>query len=313
MKINRNDAYVICGILVLLLAGCSPTCHTVMKAEQGKISGSDAMESLLDQPGPVELQTLKSAEWSVPLAGLLNLDSPAAINAELKDHEEPIQIYVHVLKHPMRGNYLIDTGMSKTLLDDPGRAGLNWLLRQVMDIGAIQLKTSTAEVLRSLDGPLSGVFLTHLHIDHISGMVDIPGDAALYTGANEATDTYWQNIFSQSAVNQLLMDKQPLQEWPSAPDPQNRFEGITDIFADGSVFAIRVPGHTGGSTAFLIRTTRGPVLLTGDACHTRWGWEHTVEPGTFSEDPERSRKNLINLKNLVARHPQIEVRFGHQP
>jgi N-acyl homoserine lactone hydrolase len=38
-----------------------------------------------------------------------------------------------------------------------------------------------------------------------------------------------------------------------------------------------------------------------------------VEPGTFSEDPERSRKNLINLKNLVARHPQIEVRFGHQP
>ncbi len=54
------------------------------------------------------------------------------------------------------------------------------------------------------------------------------------------------------------------------------------------------------------------MLLTGDACHTRWGWEHTVEPGDYTRDNERNLKNLISMKKLVARHPKIDVRFGHQ-
>ncbi|WP_237560236.1 hypothetical protein [Ferriphaselus sp. R-1] len=66
------------------------------------------------------------------------------------------------------------------------------------------------------------------------------------------------------------------------------------------------------SVAFLIRTTRGPVLLTGDACITTWGWEHTVEPGDFTADHARNLKNLQNMKRLVAYHPQIEVYLGHQ-
>jgi glyoxylase-like metal-dependent hydrolase (beta-lactamase superfamily II) len=106
--------------------------------------------------------------------------------------------------------------------------------------------------------------------------------------------------------------KRALQEWRFQPDPQSQFEGIVDIFEDGSVFAIQVPGHTAGSTASLIRTTSGPVLLTGDACITRWGWEHTVEPGDFTSDHERNLKSLKNMKALVARHPEIEVRLGHQ-
>jgi glyoxylase-like metal-dependent hydrolase (beta-lactamase superfamily II) len=151
-----------------------------------------------------------------------------------------------------------------------------------------------------------------MHIDHISGMPDISNDVPLYIGASESTETSFKNMFVRGATNQLLKDKQPLQEWHFQPDPQNKFEGIVDVFEDGSVFAISVPGHTPGSTAFLIRTTHGPVLLTGDTCHTRWGWEHTVEPGDFTEDHERNLKNLNSLKNLVASHPQIEVRLGHQ-
>jgi N-acyl homoserine lactone hydrolase len=74
-----------------------------------------------------------------------------------------------------------------------------------------------------------------------------------------------------------------------------------------------VPGHTQGSTAYLVRSTHGPVLLTGDTSHTRWGWEHGVEPGTATVDGARNRASLLQLKALVARHPRIEVRLGHQP
>ncbi len=57
---------------------------------------------------------------------------------------------------------------------------------------------------------------------------------------------------------------------------------------------------------------KGPVLLTGDASHTRWGWAHDVEPGTFSGDIARSAESFKKLRKLVAEHPSTDVRFGHQ-
>ncbi|QFY42791.1 MBL fold metallo-hydrolase [Candidatus Methylospira mobilis] len=299
--------------IILLLQGCTPTSHTVETSQLGRTSSSAEMESVIDQPGPIQLETINSADWSVPLSGLLNINSPEAIQAGLKDHAEPIQIYAHLLKHPQRGNYLIDTGVSRKLLDDPGKAGVGWLIRLVMPLQGIRLNKSTADILQGLDGRLSGVFFTHLHLDHISGMPDIPVDAHLYMGANESAESNLQNMLLQGTVDRFFNLKPPLQEWSFQADPQHQFEGIVDIFADGSVFAISVPGHTPGSTAYLVRTTLGPVLLTGDVSHTRWGWEHAVEPGTYTEDHERNLKNLKSLKNLVAKHPKIEVRLGHQP
>ncbi len=308
----KNQYLLFTFCCVLLLQGCSATSHPIGKPALGKPSSSAEMERLIDQPGPIQLETISSADWSVPLAGLLNLNSPAAIETGLKDRDEPIQIYAHVLKHPRFGNFLVDTGVSKKLLGDPGRYGMNWLIQRVMHIEKIHTDKSTAEILQGMDGKLSGVFFTHLHLDHISGLPDIPGEVPMYIGATESSTRSFKNMFTHDATDQLLEGRPPLQEWRFQPDPQNKFEGIVDVFEDGSVFAISVPGHTPGSVAFLVRTTHGPVLLTGDTCHTRWGWEHTVEPGDFTDDNARNLLNLKRLKNLVAAHPQIEVRLGHQ-
>ena len=296
----------------LLLPGCSITSHPVAPGAIGKPSGSAAMERLIDQPGPIELSTINSADWAVPLAGLLNLNSAAAKKAHLADREEPIQVFAHVIRHPQRGVYLVDTGVSQKLLDDPGQAGLNWLILKAMPIEKMKIRKSTADILKDIDGKLAGVLFTHLHIDHISGMPDIPATVPLYIGQSEATEKSLINLFVQRATNQLLQDKQRLQEWQFQPDPQQQLEGVIDIFEDGSVFAISVPGHTAGSVAYLVRTRQGPVLLTGDTCHTRWGWENSVEPGDFSRNNQRNLLNLQRLKALVARHPGIEVRLGHQ-
>ncbi len=296
----------------LLLQACSLTSHPVAQSAIGKPSGSAELERLIERPGPIDLTTINSADWAVPLAGLINLKSATAQKARLVDREEPIQVFAHVIKHPLRGVYLVDTGVSRKLLDNPDKEGLNWIVRNGMPIEKMKIQKSTADILKDIDGKLAGVFFTHLHIDHISGMPDIPADVPLYIGPSESTEKNLINIFVHGATNRLLRDKQPLQEWPFKPDPQQQFESVIDIFGDGSVFAISVPGHTSGSTAYLVRTKQGPVLLTGDTCHTRWGWDNTVEPGDFTRDKQRNLKNLESLKALVARHPSIEVRLGHQ-
>jgi glyoxylase-like metal-dependent hydrolase (beta-lactamase superfamily II) len=110
----------------------------------------------------------------------------------------------------------------------------------------------------------------------------------------------------------MLEQSGPLREWSYKEDPDGRFSGIIDIFGDASVWAIHVPGHSPGSTAYLVRTPSGPKLLVGDASHTRWGWENGVEPGTFSLDGPRSVGSLAVLRELAREFPQLEIYLGHQ-
>uniref|UniRef100_UPI00263414E9 MBL fold metallo-hydrolase n=1 Tax=uncultured Limnohabitans sp. TaxID=768543 RepID=UPI00263414E9 len=267
------------ALAVGFLVACSSTTHQTELAAMGKNVSDATMEQQLQVPGPVELETVVSANWAVPLSGLLNLKDPQAVG--LKDRDEPIQVFAHVLRHPVHGNFLVDTGVSAKLVQDPSSVGVNWLVQKAMKLDQMQLKKSTADIVAGLPGPLSGVFFTHLHIDHISGMPDIAAKVPLFVGTHESTAKQAIQVFTQGATNALLEGKSPLQEWPFAIRPlpldKDSFEAVLDIFGDGSVYAIYTPGHTDGSTAYLVRSTKGPVLLVGDTSHTQWGWDHGVE------------------------------------
>jgi hypothetical protein len=169
------------GILVLCQA-CSLSDHHVVQSNLGKPSSLVEMERLIDKPGPIEVETINSADWTVPLAGLLNLKSMAAREAHLADHPEPIHIFAHVVRHPQFGTYLVDTGVSKRLLDDPGGHYVSWVVRKVMPLDKIEIRDSTAQILAGIPAGVQGVFFTHLHVDHISGMPDIPRTVPLYVG-----------------------------------------------------------------------------------------------------------------------------------
>jgi glyoxylase-like metal-dependent hydrolase (beta-lactamase superfamily II) len=143
-------------------------------------------------------------------------------------------------------------------------------------------------------------------------MVDVPAGTRVYAGPGETRARAAANLFVAPDVDQALAGKPPVEEWRFQPDPGGGFDGVIDVFGDGTVWALWVPGHTPGSTAFVVRTPAGPVLLTGDACHTRWGWDQGVEPGTFSTDQAQSAVSLGKLRALASEHPALDVRLGHQ-
>lgn len=320
--IRRSGFLFVAGSIIAALsayaqishaAGYPQTSHQTRPASLGRPVSSSAMEALIDQPGPIELKTVVGADWIANLSGLINLKDPKAVQAGLKDRAEPIQIYTHLLRHPTQGFFMVDTGVSKRLVEDPANVGVGWVLRTFAKIEKMQVRQDTSSVIKSEGVPLKGVFMTHLHFDHISGMPDVPKEAPIYAGPGEAGDANFVNFFVQGMVDRFLDGRPALQEFQFTKDPDGKFEGVIDVFGDGSLFAILSPGHTAGSVAYLARTPTGPVLLTGDACHTRWGWEHGVEPGSFSSDRERNRKNFLALKALSERHPKMIVKLGHQP
>jgi glyoxylase-like metal-dependent hydrolase (beta-lactamase superfamily II) len=300
------------ALLAASATACTGTSHEMRPAALGTASSSEAMEAVMDRPGPIRVETITAADWAVTRAGLINLDHPTAKAAGLKDGDEPISIFVHVLHHPTRGTFLVDSGVSRLVATDPAAAGIGVLVRHYLGADKLRLRTDTATLAARAEAPIAGVFLTHVHLDHVMGVRDLPAGTPLYTGPGEDGRAF-MNMFTRGSINALLAGHDAIATWRFAADPSGRFAGVVDVFGDGSLFAISVPGHTAGSTAYLARTPDGPVLMTGDASHTRWGWDHDVEPGSFSADRPRSAGSLHALRALVARHPSTSVRLGHQP
>ncbi len=300
------------ALIAVVGLGCAVSHHPTSLSKLGTPASSEAMFAVVNQPGPIAMEKILAANWMVVRSGLINLDHPAAKKANLQDGDEPIEIYFYVLRHPEFGMYIVDSGLESGFRAPDSSPRLSWLVKTAMKMDTLDVKKTTGEWLAEQSSPLAGVFLTHLHLDHIMGLPDVPADTPVYAGPGETAASQFMNVFSRGTTDRLLGGVGSLREWPFEPDPADRFAGVLDVFGDGSLWALHVPGHTAGSTAFLVRTPSGPELLLGDATHTRWGWENGVEPGTFSLDPQQSAESLKKLLDLAKRFPQMQVHPGHQ-
>jgi glyoxylase-like metal-dependent hydrolase (beta-lactamase superfamily II) len=294
------------------LTACTVTSHPTQQVKMGKAARSSAMLALIDKPGPIEVETVNAADWVIDRAGLINLDHPRAKQAGLKDGDEPIQIYFHVITHPARGTFIVDTGVENALRDDPDNAVIAGMAAKAIHTDRMRFHAPLGEWLTQRRVQLAGVLLTHLHLDHVLGLRDVPNATPIYVGPGEPAQRSFMNLMVKSVTDKTLLGKAALQELSFSRDADGRFTGVLDLLGDGSLFALHVPGHTPGSLAFLARTTDGPVLMTGDTCHTVWGWQHDVEPGAFTADHAANVKSLAALRKLAKEHPQLKVLLGHQ-
>jgi N-acyl homoserine lactone hydrolase len=81
-----------------------------------------------------------------------------------------------------------------------------------------------------------------------------------------------------------------------------KFEALTtdkDVFGDGSVVVLRMPGHTPGHQSLLVRLKeKGPVILTGDLVHFRENYASGGVPW-FNYDRAQTVASMDRLKKLA--------------
>ena len=306
--------FLVAGVAIAYVARPSVTSHLTQESRLGIPRDSAALLRVIDLPGTLEVTSVASADWVVPRSGLIDLKDPRAVDAGLTQGLEPIQIFFHAIRHPQQGLFLVDSGVEKAFRDAPTQALLvpGPITKKALHLDQLRIREPLGPWLEAQGTPLKGIFLTHLHLDHVLGLRDTPPGAAVYVGPREAQSRTMMNYVGRSVVDTALESKGPLNEWPFELHPADRFPGVVDVFGDGQLWALWTPGHTPGSVAYLARTPGGPVLMTGDTSHSAWGWRNQVPPCSYTMDRQANLRSLAALEQLVREHPSISVRPGHQ-
>ena len=226
-----------------------------------------------------------------------------------------LRVRYGLVLHPS-GPVLIDTGYTAHSVTAPGRsAGLRLyrhLLRPRLIAEGQPEPFLARHGLRPAD--IARVIVTHYHVDHISGLRLFPN--ARFTASRAAfrrlqTRSTWANLHRATFPELLPPDfadrLDAIEDAPAAP--QGR-----DLFGDGSVIALDLPGHADGHTGLLFPGGR-PLVYGTDAQWLLAALEPGRRPGwpmrLFAEDRAALAPSTDILHRL--RREGSEVMLCHDP
>ena len=148
------------------------------------------------------------------------------------------------------------------------------------------------------------VAASHYHFDHIGQAADFP-KATLLIGEHD-----WK-VLSSGGVKGMA-DPAMVTPWLTGGSKVEPVKGDKDVFGDGSVMMINLPGHTPGHHGLLVRLKQGgPMLLTGDLAHFTENYESNGIPA-FNADRAASLASLDRFKKLAA-NLKATVIIQHEP
>ena len=168
------------------------------------------------------------------------------------------------------------------------------------------------------------IVLSHLHGDHVAGVADFP-QAQVYCdraawqhhqGCNrvQATANGYLPALLASAAPRL----RHFQQLPAATTVPAELAGFApphDLFGDGSVLLVPLPGHAAGHTGLWFDDGNGPVFLIADATWSSDALEKGVLPPALVTawlgDGPAYRDTFARLHALGRQHPHVRLVPSH--
>jgi glyoxylase-like metal-dependent hydrolase (beta-lactamase superfamily II) len=151
------------------------------------------------------------------------------------------------------------------------------------------------------------VGISHYHFDHV-------GQAATFAKSKLLIGRADLEVLKTEPVP-FGADPSLLAPWLKGGAPVEEVVGDKDVYGDGSVMMLSMPGHTPGSMALLVRLKeKGAVLLSGDIVHFEEQFKANGVPG-FNTDRadslasmDRMQKMAKSLKaTLVVQHDANDI------
>lgn len=235
--------------------------------------------------------------------------------AEHKAMRKPVAFHAMfaLIEHPKNGLTLFDTGYAPRIHEATAR----WPYRAYTMLTPV--KTSPELTCKhwleskGIDpAQIRRIVVSHFHADHIGGLRDFPNSEII------ASKESWNAVVGKSGVAalkraflpSLLPDdiRERLCLLPSFNGPgMGPFRVTHDLFFDGSVRLIALPGHANGQIGALIQSgEKERMFLIADATWTRRTIHEKLPPTfAFRAIAENSRQAIQSLQKLTTFHDQF--------
>jgi glyoxylase-like metal-dependent hydrolase (beta-lactamase superfamily II) len=225
-----------------------------------------------------------------------------------------------LLKHPA-GDLLIDTGNSSYY--DQEISGLpfaTWLKLKSL-AGQLKPKVPLPGLLRRIgEDPvkLRWAILSHVHLDHAGGLMDLPPLPVLLT-REELQFAADPSVQAKGYVIAAHTQKFPPVGTPTLrfePAPYETFDESADLYRDGSVVVVPLRGHTPGSVGIFVNLSRTRRLFyVGDAVDDERGFEERAGKSLILQDSDNdmalANQIVGRLSELHEKAPGLAILPAH--
>ena len=257
---------------------------------------------------PLVTSTFPQVEVMFLRCGSVAIPEFVAVRGAFSPFPRIISHSAVLVRHP-KATFLYDTGLSSDI--SAFVADRSLLFRKTL--GNFQFEQPLSSHLKSMGmerTDLDFALLSHLHWDHVSGIPDIPG-VLLRINRVEYDAARLGLLDANGGLVRQLMGDNPIELFDCAGPAYEGFCSSLDLFGDGSVVLVPLPGHTAGNTGMFINRANGPrVFLLGDAA---WVSQNYLRPATMhpfmwsriTSDDATARQTLIKLHHFALQHPEI--------
>ncbi|MEA2375917.1 MAG: N-acyl homoserine lactone hydrolase [Thermoleophilaceae bacterium] len=215
-------------------------------------------------------------------------------------------IGAYLVRHPEAGPFLVDTGVHPSVATDlRGNFGrLNAIV--FSSLRTTPQRTAAAQIARRgvAAADVELVVMTHLHVDHASGMSEFPRAefvcsrrewAAAHSRLAPIAGYHRAQLPPGERVRTIDFDGPAVQ-------PHGPFSRTLDLLGDGSVRLVSTPGHTVGHLSVLLQLDGRQVLVVGDALYTLRNMHEDLKPQRVVDDQAYDR-SVAELRAFAAERP----------
>lgn len=227
--------------------------------------------------------------------------SPAQVEA-MGERAPRIPFPIYLVEHP-DGLVLFDAGLDPDHAGDPVGGYGEMAERIRIDFREEHLIEHHLAVLGFSLADVSTVVASHLHFDHAGALKQFP-HAQTLLGSGEMDYALAPERFASTWFRTEDFDDRHAINWVEV-------SGDRDLFGDGVVQMLHLPGHTPGSLGLRVRLPGQNLVLSGDAVHTRAAYDaETHYHGDM--DSVSARASLRRLAGLL-RAEDAELWIAHDP
>lgn len=230
---------------------------------------------------------------------------------------------VALLEHPVHGHLLWDAGYAPRMLQVT--RGWPWFLYR--RVTPLRLKPELAVVAQLKRRGLKAadvrfVVISHFHADHIAGLQDFPrahfiASAAAYADvAKRRGLRALRRAFIPALLPSDFQERATLLSGFAGPSLPGL--GAThDLFDDGSMLLVEMPGHARGQLGLLVHTDRGRILFAADGCWLTRSIRERLPPHPitrlFVDDWNAVRTTIEGLHTFARHCPDVLIVPTHCP